>query len=79
MRDTKFFLAKVDTWYLERVIWLMAGAFTIASVALGYFHHPYWFLFTGIVGLNQIILSLTGFCPMTVLLDKLGCKSRLQA
>ena len=54
------FLAKTDNWYMERIIWLLAGVFTIASVGLGVFVHPYWFILTGIVGLNQIVLSLAG-------------------
>lgn len=72
------FLAKTDNWYMERIIWLLAGVFTIASVGLGVFVHPYWLILTGIVGLNQVVLSLTGFCPMTIFLNKLGCKSRIQ-
>jgi hypothetical protein len=72
------FLAKTDSWYLERIIWLMAGIFTLASVALGYYVSPYWFILTILVGFNQVILSLTGFCPMTVILNKAGCKSRIQ-
>jgi len=72
------FLEKTDTWYLERLIWLIAGLFTLGSVILGYFFSPYWFFLTGLVGINQIILSLTGFCPMTVLLHRLGCKSRIE-
>lgn len=71
------YLAKTDKWYLERVIWLLAGIFTLTSIFLGYFVSPYWFVLTGVVGLNQIILSVTGFCPMTVFLDKLGCRSRI--
>lgn len=50
------FLAKTDNWYMERIIWLLAGVFTIASVGLGVFVHPFWFILTGIVGLNQIVL-----------------------
>jgi hypothetical protein len=72
------FLAKTDNWYMERIIWLLAGLFTIASVGLGIFVNPYWFILTSLVGLNQIILSLTGFCPMTVFLNYLGIRSRVQ-
>ncbi|HMV45930.1 MAG TPA: DUF2892 domain-containing protein [Leptospiraceae bacterium] len=71
------YLAKTDKWYLERVIWLLAGLFTLASLGLGYFVSPYWFILTLLVGINQIVLSLTGFCPMTVILDKAGCHSRI--
>ena len=73
----EMYLAKTDKWYLERVIWLLAGLFTLASLGLGYFVCPYWFILTLLVGINQIVLSLTGFCPMTVILDKAGCHSRI--
>jgi hypothetical protein len=52
--------------------------FTVVSVLLGVFIQPYWFIFTGIIGINQVILSFTGFCPMTIFLDKVGCKSRIE-
>jgi len=71
------FLAKTDKWYMERTIPLLAGIFTIVSLGLGILVSPYWFILTGLVGVNQMILSLTGFCPMTILLDRLGCKSRI--
>ena len=71
------FLAKTDRWYMERTIPLLAGIFTIVSLWLGILVSPYWFILTGLVGVNQMILSLTGFCPMTILLDRLGCKSRI--
>ncbi|MBP7283052.1 MAG: DUF2892 domain-containing protein [Leptospiraceae bacterium] len=71
------FLAKTDKWYMERTIPLIAGIFTLGSLTLGILVSPYWFILTGLVGLNQMILSLTGFCPMTIFLDKMGCKSRV--
>jgi len=37
---------------VERYLRLIAGAFVTATVALGYWVSPYWFLFTVFVGLN---------------------------
>jgi hypothetical protein len=37
---------------VERYIRLVAGVFVMASLALGYWVHPGWFLFTAFVGLN---------------------------
>lgn len=59
-------------WHLPRTIYLIAGLFIVVSVALGFLWHPYAFLFTGLVGLMEIIFSLTGFCPMAILLNKMG-------
>jgi hypothetical protein len=53
---------------------LIAGAFVMVSVALGYFVHPAWFLFTGFVALNLIQSAFTKWCPMMSLLRKFGLK-----
>ncbi len=37
---------------LERKIRLIAGTFILASLALGWWVSPYWFLFTDFVGVN---------------------------
>ena len=36
----------------EQIIRRFAGAFVILSLALGYFVHPAWYLFTAFVGIN---------------------------
>ncbi|HEX8949530.1 MAG TPA: DUF2892 domain-containing protein [Dissulfurispiraceae bacterium] len=72
------YIAKTDGWYLERIIWLVAGLFTLASAILAWTHSPYWLILTGLVGVNLIIFALTGFCLMANILYKLGAKPRLQ-
>lgn len=72
------YIAKTDEWYLERIIWLVAGLFTLASAALAWLHSPYWLILTGLVGANLIVFSLTGFCLMANILYKLGAAPRLQ-
>jgi len=57
---------------MERWIRLIAGTFIVASVALGYFVSPYWFLFTVFVGLNLFQSALTQWCLMEDILRKLG-------
>ncbi len=37
---------------VDRALRLIAGAFIMASLALGYYVNPYWYLFTAFVGLN---------------------------
>jgi hypothetical protein len=37
---------------IERYLRLIAGAFVLISLALGYWISPYWFLFSAFVGLN---------------------------
>jgi hypothetical protein len=46
----------------------------MASVALGYYVHPGWFLLTGFVGLNLFQSAFTNWCPAITMLKKLGAK-----
>lgn len=52
----------------------IAGTFILASLALGHFVHPYWYLFTAFVGLNLLQSAFTGWCPMMTVLRKLGLR-----
>jgi Protein of unknown function (DUF2892) len=60
---------------IERLLRLIAGAFVVLSVALGYLVSPYWFLFTAFVGLNLFQSAFTNWCPMMTILRKAGVKS----
>ncbi len=59
---------------IERYLRLIAGAFIMLSVALGYYHSPYWYLFTAFVGLNLFQSAFSNWCPMMSILRKLGAK-----
>ena len=50
----------------------IAGLFISLSVLLAVFHSPYWFYFTGFVGLNLLQSSFSKSCPMMTVLEKLG-------
>ena len=60
---------------IERYLRLVAGFFVMTSVALGYWVHPGWFLFTGFVGLNLFQSAFTNWCPMITFLKKLGVRA----
>ena len=60
---------------VERWLRLIAGFFVMLSLALGYWIHTGWFLFTGFVGLNLFQSSFTNWCPMMSILRKLGVKN----
>jgi hypothetical protein len=53
-----------------------AGVFVLLSLALGYWVHPAWLLFTAFVGLNVLQSSFTNVCPLERMLGwagVLGC------
>ena len=56
----------------DRLIRRFAGTFVLLSVALGYWVHPAWLLFTAFVGVNLLQSSLTSFCPLERVLGRLG-------
>jgi len=63
----------------EHIIRRIAGLFVLASLALGWWVSPYWFLFTAFVGVNLFQSSITGFCPLERMLGRahaLGCTPR---
>ncbi len=62
----------------ERMIRLVAGAFILVSLAMGLLHSPYWFLFTGFVGLNLFQSALTNWCLMDDILRKAKVKSEAE-
>jgi hypothetical protein len=72
------YLAQTDSWYLERLIWLIAGIFSLGSALLAWLHSPYWLILTGLVGVNLIVFALTGFCLMANIIYRLGARPRLQ-
>lgn len=57
---------------IDRLVMMFAGIFILLSLALGHYHSPYWLYFTAFVGLNLFQASFTGFCPLAVILKKLG-------
>ncbi len=59
---------------VERALRLIAGTFVLASLALGYWVSPYWYVFTAFVGLNLFQSGFTNWCPMMTLLRKMGMR-----
>jgi len=64
---------------VERMIRMFAGSFVLLSLALGVEASPLFvnvnFLwFTAFVGANLLQSAFTGFCPLEMILRKLGAK-----
>jgi len=56
---------------------MMAGFFTLLSLALGWYVSPYFFLFTAFVGLNQLQSAFSGWCPAMWMLKKAGFRQEV--
>jgi hypothetical protein len=61
----------------DRIIRRFAGVFILVSVALAWWVHPAWLLFTAFVGANLLQSSVTAMCPLERALGRfgwLGCR-----
>ena len=57
---------------MHYAIRLVAGTFVLASLALGYWVNPLWFLFTAFVGINLVQSAFTRWCLMERILARMG-------
>lgn len=60
------------TTNIDKLVLRIAGSFVLLSLLLAWLHSVYWLGFTAFVGANMLQASFTGFCPMAMLLRKLG-------
>ncbi|MEO8503831.1 MAG: DUF2892 domain-containing protein [Acidobacteriota bacterium] len=60
---------------IERALRGIGGGFVLLSLALGYFVHPGFYLFTAFVGANLLQSAFTDTCPMKAILRKLGVRA----
>ncbi len=60
---------------IDKLVMAVAGTFILLSVLLAVYHSMNWLWFTGFVGLNLLQASFTGFCPLAIILKKLGVRS----
>jgi hypothetical protein len=63
----------------NRMIRMFAGSFILISLALGvpdspFFISQYFLWFTAFVGFNLLQSSFTQFCPLEMMLKKLGVR-----
>ena len=57
---------------MERLLRGIAGFFILVSLLLAYYLSPLWLWFTGFVGLNLLQSAFTNWCPMMLILKKIG-------
>jgi hypothetical protein len=60
---------------IERALRAAAGFLVMASLALGYWVHPGFFIFTAFVGANLFQSAFTNACPAMAIFRKLGLRA----
>lgn len=59
---------------IDRLEMAVAGAFILFSFLLAHYLSANLLWFTAFVGVNVMQSAFTGFCPMAIVLQKLGVK-----
>ena len=59
---------------IDRMVLAFAGFVVLVSLLLAVYVHIYFLWLTAFVGANLLQSAFTGFCPLAVILKKLGIK-----
>ena len=57
---------------MHMIIRRFAGTFILVSLLLAHYHSQNWLWFTAFVGFNLLQSSFTNFCPLEIMLKKMG-------
>lgn len=57
---------------IDQLVLAVAGVVVLLSALLAWQVSPAWLLLTAFVGFNLLQSAFTGFCPMAIILKKLG-------
>ncbi len=59
---------------IDKAVMAFAGTVVLVSLGLSLWLSLSWLLLTAFVGLNLLQASVTGFCPMAILLRRVGVR-----
>ncbi|MEJ2529868.1 MAG: DUF2892 domain-containing protein [Gammaproteobacteria bacterium] len=57
---------------IDRIVLAFAGAVILLSLLLSLYHSQNWLWLTAFVGVNLFQSAFTGFCPLAIILKKIG-------
>jgi hypothetical protein len=57
---------------IDQLVLAVAGGVVLVSALLAWLVSPAWLLLTAFVGINLLQSAFTGFCPMAIILKKMG-------
>lgn len=64
----------VGYWHIPRLVYFIGGLFIFGSALLALFIDERWLYFTLFVGFMFMSFAMTGYCPMALIMDKLGLR-----
>ena len=60
---------------IDRLVMAFAGAMILVSLLLAWQVSPHWLWLAAFVGANLLQAAFTGFCPLALILKRLGVRS----
>ena len=66
-------------WPTTRILFVLAGTMTLLSTALAVAMSPWWLMLTGFVGANQLLYVVAGFCPASLVIERVRAATTLAA
>ena len=66
----------VGYWHIPRAVYLIGGIFVFGSALLALYIDQRWLYFTLFVGFMLMSFAVTGYCPMALMLDKIGLRRK---
>lgn len=61
-------------WPLQRILFLLAGLVTLTGVTLAVTVSTWFLLLPAMAGANQLLMVVVGWCPMSLVLTRLGVR-----
>lgn len=59
-------------WPMQRILFLLAGTVTLTGLLLGLTVSGWFLVLPAIAGANQLLMVASGWCPMSLLLTRIG-------
>lgn len=57
---------------IDRMVMAFAGAMVLIGLLLGFYVNSNWYWLSAFVGANLFQAAFTGFCPLAMILKKIG-------
>ena len=59
---------------IDRMVFAIAGGMVLVGLVLGHWVNAWWLLLPAFAGLNMLQAAFTRFCPLAMILKKLGAR-----
>lgn len=59
---------------IDKIVMAFAGTVILCSLVLSQLHSVNWLWLSAFVGANLLQAAFTGFCPLALILKKMGAK-----